>query len=85
MLEPRSIYDAAIIGVVSTRDGQRIAYSSAAIIEILMRDNMTAEEAQEFFEFNIEDAHMGPLTPVYLSMRPEGMDVTEWLESMEML
>ena len=27
---------------------------------------MSYEEAVEFFEFNIEGAYMGPLTPVYV-------------------
>jgi hypothetical protein len=34
------------------------------MIEKLCND-MTPEEAQEFFEFNIEGAYMGERTPVY--------------------
>jgi hypothetical protein len=30
----------------------------------MTRDGMTAEEAREYIEFNIEGAYMGPDTPI---------------------
>ena len=32
----------------------------------MVRDGMTEEEATEFFDFNIECAHVGQFTPIYM-------------------
>lgn len=58
-------FDDAIIGVESKT--MRLCYSSKSIIRILMkRDNMTWEEANYFFKFNIEGAYVGEKTPLYI-------------------
>ena len=44
----------------------RIVYSREKIIDILSED-MTREEAIEFYEYNILGAYMGEMTPIYLS------------------
>jgi len=45
----------------------RAVYHIEEILGILMlRDGMTEEEAQEFFDFNIDGAHMGQFTPIYM-------------------
>ena len=45
----------------------RAVYHIEEILGILMvRDGMTEEEAQEFFDFNIECAHVGQFTPIYM-------------------
>jgi len=60
-------FDDALVGVVY-KDGLRCVYDEDKIIKILMkRDKMTHEEAVEYFEFNIEGAHMGPTTPIYMT------------------
>jgi hypothetical protein len=62
--------DAAIAGV-GRRCGQPdlVVYHVEKVIDILMeRDGMTNEEAWEFFNFNIEGAWMGELTPVWLHL-----------------
>jgi hypothetical protein len=42
-----------------------LVYDAEAIRATLMtRDNMEADEAREFIEFNIEGAYMGPDTPI---------------------
>ena len=52
-----------------------LVYSVDKIIEILIdRDGMTEEEAIEFFEFNIEGAYMGRMTPVYVHQTYEGTE-----------
>ena len=52
-----------------------LVYSVDKIIEILIdRDGMTEEEAVEFFEFNIEGAYMGGMTPVYVHQTYEGTE-----------
>ena len=53
----------AIIGVDIT--DMRIVYSSLKIIEILMQD-MTEEEAIEYFEFNLANAYVGEKTPLFV-------------------
>tara|TARA_Y100000310_G_C20262353_1_gene614206 strand:+ start:238 stop:543 length:306 start_codon:yes stop_codon:yes gene_type:complete len=45
----------------------RAIYHIEEILGILIvRDGMTEEEAQEFFDFNIECAHVGQFTPIYM-------------------
>jgi len=59
-------YDEAVLGV-ARRCGQPdlIAYDVEKIIEILVtRDDMTYEEAVEFFDFNI--AGVGEETPIFI-------------------
>jgi len=41
-----------------------LVYDGEVIRENLMQDGMTAEEAREFIEYNIEGAYMGRGTPV---------------------
>tara|TARA_R100001594_G_scaffold138882_1_gene182804 strand:- start:149 stop:403 length:255 start_codon:yes stop_codon:yes gene_type:complete len=44
-----------------------LVYSVEKILNVLMeRDGMTSEEAQEYFDYNIEGAYVGPGTPVYV-------------------
>ena len=57
-------FKAAIIGQSDSDD--RIVYSVKKIIDILSED-MTREEAVEFYEYNILGAYMGEMTPIYVS------------------
>ena len=63
---------AMIWGVDKKGGGIRISvlvYDAEAIRATLMtRDNMEADEAREFIEFNIEGAYMGPDTPILVWM-----------------
>ena len=60
-------FDDALIGI-----GRRISQPSLAIystkkcIEILAKQ-MTYEEAEEYFDFNVAGSWMGPNTPIFLS------------------
>ena len=57
-------FDSCIIGKDS-RD--RAVYDADAMIDVLvMRDDMTREEAEEFFWYNIDGSHLGDETPVYV-------------------
>lgn len=62
-------HDEAIIGVAE-RDGEWIVvYDTAKVIRGLKRrDEMTRDEAEEFFAFNIEQAWHGPATPIFISL-----------------
>ena len=65
MSEPE--FDEAVIGVVERAGGQSvIAYDTQIILSILERD-MSPEEAQEFFEYNILGAYLGEMTPVFIT------------------
>lgn len=62
-------FDSCLIGK-DTKD--RAIYDADAMIEVLMsRDEMTFEEATEFFWFNIEGSFLGDETPVYVFLNYE--------------
>ena len=45
----------------------RIVYSIERMLVILMdRDEMSMEDAMEYFSFNIGGAYMGEMTPMYV-------------------
>lgn len=62
-------HDNAIIGpaMLWGADGSRVevlVYDAELIRHNLVIQGMSSEEAREFIEFNIEDAYMGPDTPI---------------------
>ncbi len=58
-------FDEAIIGQ-EYHDG-RYVYSIERILEKLMlRDDMTMDDAMDFFSFNIGGAYVGEMTPLYI-------------------
>ena len=71
MLDPAQDYDRCVIGI-ARRIGQEdcVAYDMECVIDALVESGMDHDEAEEFFEFNIECAYLGPGTPLILH-RPE--------------
>lgn len=60
-------FDEALVGVAS-RGGVAVAvYDRAKCVEILARE-MTEEEAEEYFDFNVAGAYVGIKTPVYVDI-----------------
>ena len=61
-------YDDCVVGLVE-RFGQPtiICYDRDKVLEKLVRDGMTEEEAEEWFNFNQLGAWMGDKTPCFLS------------------
>ena len=60
-------YDKAIAGVVWDGERTRVVYKTEGILKILMeRDEMSYDEAAEFFDFNVAGAYMGVYTPLYM-------------------
>ena len=59
-------YDSAIEGVVWDGERTRVVYRMESILEILMDQGMTYDEASEYFDFNVAGSHMGVYTPLYL-------------------
>lgn len=62
-------FDEAIIGMAERINlGPVVAYDIEKILDIMIeRDEMTYEEAMEFFDFNIQGAWMGEFTPIYIT------------------
>lgn len=73
-------FDDALLGVVECKGRPTVAlYERQRCIAILMeRDDMTLEEAEEYFSFNVVDAYVGERTPAFLyalESEPETVDV----------
>lgn len=54
-------YDDAVIGLSK---GKRLIYSQSKVLEILCQE-MTYDEALEYFYFNIKDTYVGSKTPIW--------------------
>lgn len=56
----------ALVGYAVSEGRTLALYSSQKVCDVLVkRDEMDEDEAQEFFEFNIAGAFIGPNTPVF--------------------
>lgn len=55
-------FDSAIIGI--DESSMRIIYSVKRCIEILTED-MTEEDAYEYFYFNVQGSYVGEKTPIW--------------------
>lgn len=62
-------FDDAIIGIAERINfGPVVAYDINKIIKILIeRDEMTEEDAFEYYEYNIVGSYLGELTPVFVT------------------
>lgn len=56
-------FDDAIIGV--DESSMRLVYSVFKCLEILQGDDMTFDEALEFFTYNVSGTYMGEKTPIW--------------------
>jgi hypothetical protein len=56
-------FDNAIVGVDNMG---RLVYDINKMISILVNDDMTEEEAQEYLDFNVLSTYVGELTPVHV-------------------
>ena len=59
-------YDNAIEGVVWDGERTRVVYRMESILEILMGQGMSYDEASEYFDFNVAGSNVGVYTPLYL-------------------
>ena len=62
-------FDEAIIGsIISFGRKETVLYSTQKILDIMVeRDDMTQEEALEFFDFNIIGSYNGEGMPAFLN------------------
>lgn len=50
----------------------RAVYDAEQILDTLvLRDDMTREDAEDFFWYNIDGSHMGDETPIYVFLNYE--------------
>ena len=71
LMEPREDFDQAVVSITTNQEGQVVAvYDEIKIIDVLVDQGMTEDEAWEYFYFNIEGAYMGKNTPVYKKAAP---------------
>ena len=59
-------FDDAIIGI-SSGSSPKAVYSVNMVIEILMKEGMSQEEAIEHFDFNIAGSYVGEKTPIFVN------------------
>jgi len=64
-------HDEAIVGI-----GERLGldpvlvYDEKKVVHKLMvRNGWNADEAYEFYEFNIKNSYVGPLSPIFLTLK----------------
>ena len=59
-------FDEAIIGV--DEEHGRIVYDIDQVITILMRDDMSMDDAYDFYYYNIVGAYVGENTPIFVKL-----------------
>ena len=65
-------FDDALIGVAQVFNTLVAIYDREKCLTILQqRDGMSYEDAEEFFEFNVQGAYVGEQTPGFLVWRVE--------------
>ena len=56
--------DDAILGI--EENSMKLVYSKSKVIEILMSEDMTEEDALEHYYYNIVGAYVGEKTPIFV-------------------
>ena len=70
-------FDDCIVGITEEfGNGNRILYSKEKIIQKLMED-MSEEEAYEYFDYNIIGGYFGEQNPVFLDFSIHTMTINE--------
>lgn len=63
-------FEGCLLGCTRVHGRTVAVYSRGLCIKKLMDDDeMTHDEAIEFFEFNVEGAYVGPHTPIFLDLQ----------------
>ena len=75
-LEPREVFDAAIIGLAHRVDGVHVvAYDSKRVVRALMeKHGLNEDDAREWYEFNTAGADVGTGTPVFVQLCEQADD-----------
>lgn len=72
--------DEACVGVILNGEASRLVYNYQIIIQILMKQGMSEEEAEEFADFNIVSLTVGEDMPLILIPRAEDEPVDMFAE-----
>jgi hypothetical protein len=56
-------FDAAVIGL--EENSGKLIYSARKIIQILIEEGLSEEDALDHYYYNVEGAYVGDLTPIY--------------------
>ena len=66
-LDPPEDYDHCIMGVAEgCAIEARVIYDAGKVIESLMKQGMSEDDAEEYFAFNIVGAYVGEHTPLFM-------------------
>ena len=63
-------FEEALLGFAQQFNKEFAVYDRAMCIEILARD-MSLDEAEEFFEYNVIGAYVGEFTPAFLTLKED--------------
>jgi hypothetical protein len=55
-------FDSAVIGTA----GDVLVYSAEMILDILVKEGMTMEDALEHYSYNVSGAYVGDKTPIFV-------------------
>jgi hypothetical protein len=73
--DPPSHFDHAILGlIVGFNQEPAVLYDQALVLQAMVDDGMSEEDAEEFFAFNTIGAYLGDATPRFLFVRPGDED-----------
>jgi len=77
-------FDSAVLGLSRGPGREDVAvYSIDRCIDVLVqRDGMSEEEAIEDMNFNVLDAYMGPMTPIFVYEMDAAM-INEYADTLE--
>jgi len=77
-------FDSAVLGLSRGPGREDVAvYSIDRCIDVLVqRDGMSEEEAIEYMNFNVLDAYMGPMTPIFVYEMDAAM-INEYADTLE--
>lgn len=75
-------FDDCVVGAVeSCHMPPLLVYDPEKIVRKLMRgDDMTEEEAWEYYQYNIAGAYVGAGTPLFLNKKPKGQKLSAWVD-----
>jgi hypothetical protein len=59
-------FEDAFVGIGRQFGKPMAVYNKLKCIELLIKEGMSEEEADEFFSFNVESAWVGENTPIFL-------------------
>ena len=58
-------FESAIIGLDTSSEPFRVIYDREKMIDLLVGDEMSIEDAIEYLEYNVWNAYVGDGTPIY--------------------